>query len=770
MNVDVKLLKDYQGEDWKIKYPFPDVDVWNEKNARKHIEAIWARFVNNNCYTSPTIWNDWSEYRLYGAGKQPESIYYSWLKGSKKYPTEMDTVVSQYGLENATFKKKLRKGWDKVDFTVHSFIPKIKASIKGLLADVDYMVKANAIDPFSKDEEEKSKWKSLVYAKEQEFILGLSNKMNLPVEDIKFIPESIEELELYASNEGFKVNWAILMDKLLRFTFEISGYTEEKEMWIDDLLDNGFCCSIDDVNPDTGLVEHSYVDPKTTIVQYSQYSDFRDAQYAGHLTMQPFSVIKSKIPEDRWGEVENAAKFYMGMYGNLPESEWGKVNINNENGQWLAGLNKALVFNCSWIGVDHEYYKEIKRYGTIKRNRVAAGTEPASNRETIVRYPKRKLYSAKWVVGTKIIYDYGQVYNQPKSKYGRDVRLNYHMYSLPYKALVPTLRPLADEFQKSWLMYQNGMAMAKQDGYALNIQMLQNVPLNGEPASPTEVIRFWKEENVLPYFYSMTGQYKGGAAVPLTPIQSPIPSIVETNIRRMQFVYQQVQEVTGLNPLSMGASPSSATQVGTAEMGYQATMNVLKPIITSCFKMKESIGRNAVYRIQNAVTWDDRFKTAYSGILSETEIALLQDAEKKGCMYAISVKAKPGRDQIVNLLQTVQQSYQAGLLAPDDYLYVMEQVYDEYDISKIRQYVSYKIKKTQERQQNERLQAIDRQNKGLEGIQHDKAEIEQQKIIAQAEAKIKQIIAQNKGMLDKQQLVNQGEIEKVVRKVMAERT
>lgn len=767
MKVERKLISDYQTDTYALDYPFPEVDSWDKSKAKEYIEAIWARFVNNACYTSPAIWDEWSMNRLYGEGRQPESIYYAWLKGSKKYPSEMDSIVSQYDDNGKAYKRKLRKGWNSVDFTVHSFIPKIKASIKGLLADVDYLVKANAIDPFSRDEEENSKWKSLVYAKEQEFILKLHSKFNIPTEDMSFIPESMEEMELYAANEGFKVNWAILMDKLLRFTYDISGYAEEKEMWINDVLDNGFICSTDEVNVDTGLIEHHYVDPASFIVQTSQYSDFRDSQYAGHVSLEPFSAVKKQIPEEEWGELETAAQYYLGLYGN-PQPNGGRADVVDSNNRWIAGLNKCLVFNCSWIALDYEYYKEIKNYGEVRRKRVPAGTEPGSNREKIVRYPKRKLFHAKWVVGTNIVYGYGQVYNQPKSKYGRDVRLNYHMYSLPYKALTPTLRPLEDEFQKSWLMYQNGIATARGDGYQLNIQMLQNVPLNGQPAKPTDIIEFYNETNVMPYFYSMTGQYKGGAAVPLTPIQSPIPSIVESNIRRMQFVYQQVQEVTGINPLSMGSSPTSATQVGTAEMGYQATLNVLKPIITSCFKVKESIGRNVVYRIQNAVTFDERFKTAYSGILSETEIALLQDAEKNGCMYSIAMKAKPRRDQINNMLQTVQESYRAGLLAPDDYLFVMEQLLDEYDLSKIRQYVSYKIKKTQERQQQERLQAINQQNQGLAAIEQQKAGEEMQKIVESAEGKIKQIMVQNQGMLDKQKLINEGEIEKIVRKIIAE--
>lgn len=765
MQIEQKLIDQYK--DKVNDYPFPDKQYWDKEVDRQYVEAIWARFINGSCATSPTVWNDWSINRLYGAGKQPESIYYAWLKGNKKYPYEVSRIVSEYDGDWTDYAKKVRKGWDNVDFTVHSFIPKIKASIKGLLADVDYIVKAEAVDPFSKDEEENSKWRSLVFAKNQAFLMALANQFQMPVEDMQFIPDSIEEMELHAANEGYKVNWAVLMDKLIRFTFDISGYGEQKEMWIDDLLDNGMAVSKDTVDPDTGLVVHNYVNPANFIIQYSQFADYKDSTYAASLDLVPFSVIKMNIPEEEYGELENAAQYYADIYNNIPESEWDKANVQTDNTFWKAGLNKALVMDCSYIITDYDYYKEIKYNGRTRMKRVGYDAQVGSGRESIIKKPKRMLRSAKWVVGTNIIYDCGNVYNQPKSKYGREIRLNFHVYSLPYKALVPSLRPLEDEYMKTWLVYQNAIATAPKDMQVLNVHLLQNVKLNGQPAKIEEIIEFAKEQGVMPYSYSQTGQYKGGAGSPVANIQSPMLTIIQTQIAKMDFIYRQIQEVTGINLLSMGASPNPSTQVGTAELGYQATMNVLKPIITSCFKVKESIAKNAVYRIQNAVSWDEKFRTAYSGILSDTEVALLQDAESKGCQYSVIMKAKPNREQVMNLLQTVQESYRAGMLAPDDYLYVMEKLLDEYDTSKIRQYVSYKLKKREEKMQADKMQAINQQNQGLAQIKEQEVNAKMQSIVAQGEQKMREVLAKNQGALDVKMTEIQGMIEVEVRKQLA---
>ena len=768
--LEAKIVNQYTSSSYQDKFPFPQgVEVWDEEFAKQYVEAVWAKFTNNGCYTSPSLWNEWSINRLYGAGKQPEDVYYAWLNGSKKYPREISGAVSQYDTDT-NYAKKSRKAWDNVDFTVHSFIPKIKGSIKGLLADVDYIVKAQAVDPFSKDEEENSKWKSYTYAVYQGYLLEQAGKLGVPLDDMQFIPDSLEELELHAAAEGFKVNWAIVMDKLLRFTFDISGYEEEKEMWIDDMLDNGFCGSHDYVDPDTHLIKHGYVDPKASIVQYSQYPDFKDIQYGGHVEMIPFSIIRSQIDPSKHDKLVGAMRTYAGIYGNAPESEWSKSNITTEESTFKVGMSKALVFNCSWIADDYEYYKEYEtKYGTRRSKKITQDEFKKTNPDNAKKYPKRRLFHAKWVVGTDIIYDYGVVYNQPKSKYGREVRLDYHFYSIPYKALVPTLKPLADDFQKAWLTYQNGLATGFKDGMMLNTHMLKNVSLNGQAAKVEDVVEFLKDTGILPYSYSFTGQYKGGAGSPLTPIQGMSINVIQSSIARMDFIYRQVVEVTGINPLSMGGTPTSSTQVGTAEIGYQATLNVLKPVISSCFKVKESIGKNIVYRIQNAISWDKKFETAYSGILSENEIVLLKDAEENGCQYAISLNAKPNRDHVMNLMEALKQSYASQQIGIDDYLFVLEQILSGIDVGKIRQYLSYKVKKTNERLQREAMQRIDQQNSGLAQIQQQKSQVDGQQTMAKIEGKLAEIDRKYQGEIQKQLVVNQGEIEKIVRKVMAER-
>ena len=153
-----------------------------------------------------------------------------------------------------------------------------------------------------------------------------------------------------------------------------------------------------------------------------------------------------------------------------------------------------------------------------------------------------------------------------------------------------------------------------------------------------------------------------------------------------------------------------------------------------------------------------------------SSVSLLQDAESKGCQYSVLMKAKPNRQQVENLLKTVQESYINDKLEPDDYLYVMEQLINEHDTSKIRQYVSYKLKKKSEKVQAQKQQLIKEQNNGLAQIEEQKMNAKMQEMIAAGEQKMQQILAQNKGALEVKMTEIQGMIEAIVRKELAKQS
>jgi hypothetical protein len=323
---------------------------------------------------------------------------------------------------------------------------------------------------------------------------------------------------------------------------------------------------------------------------------------------------------------------------------------------------------------------------------------------------------------------------QPRK--GGEVRLPYHVYSLPYKGLIRTLRPLADEFMKTWITYQNNSMIAIKEGYAINMHMFQNVPIKGKRSALLgEIIEFWKETGVLPYSYSLNGRYEGGAAMPITPIAGAAIKAIENAIARFQFITSQVSEVTGINPVSIGSMPSPSTQVGTAEIGVTSTMNVLKPIISGCFKMKDSISRNICYRVQNQIRYDKEAARVYKGVLSESDVMMLKEAEDNNVEYSIILKTRPTAAERQALFTSLKDAKATGQINIADEIFLQEQLMSGVDLKSIRQFLSYKISKWMERQEQQQLMAIREQNAGIARIEQQKVQTAQ--VTAQQEFQTK---------------------------------
>lgn len=735
---------------------FPDGEV-DEQYALKYAKAAWSSFNRMSGF------GDWSLWRLYGAGNQPADIYATWVKNSKMFPREVQQLATQYNVQEKALRNFMRKGWKSVDFSVISFIPKLKSIIKSALMEADYNIKAYAIDPYSRDTETEKKWNVWVESLYGEYLNSIRELFGIEGNDMPVIPESLEELQLIENMEGFKSNWAIAMEKLARVVFEMSGYEKQKEMWIDDLLDGGMMVSKDDVV--NGYVVHKYIDPAEFIIQYSQYETYDDAQYAGHIEYVSAKYVLHKVGLKYYDQIKTA---YAGEIGNLPESEWGKPGIQGTDAVLEGYFGKVAVLNLSFITNAYDYYREFKYNGRVKIKKIP---KPQQIDKSVTYQLRPMLYSLKWVIGTDVVYDYGPVYNQPQQKdNNRMVRLDYHVYSLPYKSLVRQLMPLEDEYMKGWLIYQNGVNNGFKSGVALNTTFLRNVSLNGVPAKVEDVLEFYKEEGTMPMSYSQTGDYRGGAVTPVVPIQGVAEMVINEAVNRRSYVASMIYEITGINP-SQVLSAQTGGVMGEKELKYDTLINVLKPIATGILTVKESIAKNAVARIQNLIAYDDKFRKRYGGVLSNIEVNMLKEAEKNGVYYSVSLKAKPTRENIAELMQALTTAYQSQLLDPSDYMLVMEQLSNDVELGRIRQYVSYKVNKNRERMERQQQQLISMRNQGMTDMIMANGQVEMAKIEKKVEGKLAEIQLEMQkkyeGELAKEREITNREIEKVVRKIMA---
>jgi hypothetical protein len=315
-------------------------------------------------------------------------------------------------------------------------------------------------------------------------------------------------------------------------------------------------------------------------------------------------------------------------------------------------------------------------------------------------------------------------------------KLPIHAEQLLQPSIIYRLVPILDHIAITWLQFQNDLANLVQRGYAINMAMLMNITMNGKDLDPASVISMWKQKGLLPYMLSPTGQYGGGMSLPVTPIEGGLGKRVEETMLSLQMYYKSIEDIVGINPLSLGATPDPNAPVSTSEAALRATSNVLKPILDATFELKESISVNICDRIQTGLRVSPDIRKAYAGIVNPNDIKAMVLAEQSGTRYGIMLKARPDDKQRSNIVRYMEIAIQAGQITPPDAMYFMERIESGADITEVRQEIAYAIQKYEEQKQQAQQANTQAQNQGLAQIEQQKAQAQAQQTVLETQGKI----------------------------------
>jgi hypothetical protein len=739
-------------------YQDPNYKV-DEKGAyvKQMLESMYCKYLNGSLggldfYVKADL------IRAYGAGHQPSSIYTSWAYGGYAYTSDRIAQLSQgidVNIEGVS--EKLNKGWHNVNFDVISPLPKIKETIKGMLDNVDYEIHADTVDAISTDKKQNERLKLLVTAQEKDWIEQQYKTMNLPSDLPEYIPQSKEELDLYEAYGGLKLQCARIQQMLIRHTYQDSGWDELREMLLDDLMDFSRAVIVDKINLDTKKVEAVYQDAKTFFIQPSRYPDHKDSTFGGGIKEYSISYLAAMgFPREK---LQSIAEKYAGLLGN--PSEFNIYNKSVSGDSFAYDFFNIAVLEASWIEEDTKFTKYVRnKYGKVTSYPVEFGYEPKKDNEWVKKYKKRQLYEGSWVIGTDMVFSFGITYNQPKQD-GK-LKLPFHVYDLPYKSMTERCIPFLDEFMFSWLHYQNGMTLGMPEGMAMDIGMTSNIELTkGKTASVTDIIKFAKSYRVYPYKKSLTGQYEGGNPTPFSPIQGIQERIINDWATRTNIAVNQLSTITGVNITQETSSGDTATS---AQLAYNATINVLKPTVKAIFRIKEDCAESICWRIQNAIKFEPEFKKSYRGIISDNDMKILKDAESDswGVRYGISLTARPTDQDNADIRNDINLCIQQGLLDVSDSMFIKEQLNAKTDLKLIRMYIQARISKNKEQQQKNQMAIVEQQNQGNLALRQQEGQNMMQKAQMETQKDMTIIGAKNRGNIELANVNNQAAMEQLI--------
>jgi len=702
-------------------FPFPDDNIdpkLKDKGwAKKFGEAMLSLWLRDKTAIPYSKIREIGELRDLANGNQDVSKYQKIL---------LDESEDGSGVE----------GYMNVSFDVFSVMPKFLRVVEGMMEQTDHQVIATAVDPKSSKEKEEEKLRTAFNMNYREIIGEIEKGLGID-NDNQFMPESVDELDLYTGMGGFKLSRETEIEEGLDYTFYISDWKEIKKKLIKDIFTFNACCAKDYTDNYAKKVKARYVDPAMFIGQFSKRNDYRDMTFGGEVTQVSVATIVKQDPKVDLLKLQELAKGYNGINGN-PQLSDAQIGTDYSKGGGCAWNSFLLdVLDFEWKSINSEYWtKRATKYGSDLLYEEDWGVIKDSEKKKTNVYNIHVVYKGQWVIGSDIVFDFGLQHDIPRPD-GKEVALSYHFYKYDEKAIVQSAEPCVHQIALAHIKLQNALAQAAPAGISIEYTSLMNMKLGGNKMKPLELLKMRKQNGDL--IYKAT-THKGqlnipGGYRPVQELQGGIGTQLDEFIKIFELYINFIREVTGINQIADASTPNPEQSVGGSELAIAATNNALRPIYSAYIATKEKVAKNACMRMQLLIKHNKKALEGYVPVFGRAGVQILSvSADVVDANYYIKYEAKPTdkrKETIRAAAIAAMQPDKDGTKSIElpDFL-LIERTLENGNLKYAEAYLNYRSRKNKEKQlqlQRENME-IDKQRE-QEGIQmKNKLETEKTKL------------------------------------------
>ena len=759
--VDKKIGRKYNK---KGKHSFPDQEI-NPRTKGKdyhkqYAEAIYAAWRQNKTAIPYTLTRNIETLRAWSAGTQSTSIFKD--EEQRKLSTDNEETET---LEFFSHEDKM-KAWSNIDWEpISPFIP-VKDEIHGRLDEIDYVPNIDCKDPGSGAMKEDMKMSLWTEIKFKDKLQQLRQNANVPEQmQDKDVPTDIKELDLYEQAGGFKLNLESALEKLIQYTFDISDWNSDlKRQFIEDGFTVGWMAAKDYYDKEQRKIKTRVVDLANTTIQYSNRYNYSDSEYAGEIhlysgsKLQSYGVTKEQIKKAIGASNYNNEQ--TNLWNAVEQNEFMSDNVDTKEGDFSS--NKYPVFEVEWIDTDVSFQKKVKykKYGDERIEDVPfdkGKEEREEDEDKIAIYRKHRLrrrYSCKWLVGTDIVFDYGADDMEARPLKSKP-ELTYKFVKVTSSSLVRRAMPFAKEMSRAWYGFQNTLALAQTGGWMINVRLLENVDFgNDEKSSYEQALELMRKARVFLYSdapLQRGGKYEGGGVTPITPLPSILAQQIQDDIMKWDFATKKFYQALGMQP-PQPMQPSGEQEKNPEQM-IALTPVILRPMINSIFRLKDTVGHSLFLNIMVAIKTSEECRKSYEKIIGDKDVGVIFMSEGDSEYYGFKMRSRPTSEQKARVLRVAEQALTPQRngepqLDYSDYMYVEERIDSSANISDLRNWLAYRIKKNREEaaQRAQQAQEIDAQKaQQLEQMRIQK-ERESKQFDAQLEMEKAQAQSQNEMM------------------------
>lgn len=726
--------------------------------------------TNNQTQTFPSDFKSPKEKIGKGWGLQAAKAIYSnyqyagsttFFKSRKEHQTYINYALGEQGEEEykpvlGINPQKQRKDFIKaIRWQIKNYATKRVNVATEKLFQAQYDCIIDAIDKLATDQKVDFKARVRAYMENQKFLAEIGVATTF-FEESGYAPQDSDELEMLMNNPfGFKHYNAMKVELGIKEVLEDNKFFSVVKRLVDwDLFVLGSAClwceMDENINP---IVKR--INPSKVIVPETEDPFFHGIPYIAYMDYMDIPTFKKKISSDPKGNYsEDYIKDIIARFGkdhNAMQSDTTDYHSNTftDNEQKVIPVMRFRILSTddvtyikkTDIGGNSMMYRQpyeaYRKEQEINKFKLKYGDS-----RQLLRKEYYNVYEGYWVVNSECVFNYDLMHHMIRN-YGNlsETSLGVALvapnkYGNKTVSTVKQMIPALDQLQTYHIKVQHLVASAIPKGFGIDLHALRRAELkvDGKKMSDMDKINMFVQSGIL-VFDSSDRDLRGANYKPFVETMGGIADDLEKMLMLTQQALLDLDEIIGLNRVSVGSTLAPDQGKGTAELQMHNTEIAMGYLYHADKYLYEEACRMLSKLYVQSIKYGDRKPASYG----KSSMTLLVDANTDITKhdYAVSLKAKPTKEEWQKFYLTVEKAYDKGVIMLSDR--VMLEELD--NLKQARLYL----------QVVERRRAREQQQAAMDDIQNN-AQVQNQSLQLkhQSDKELEQMKGQNGVLLEKE--------------------
>jgi len=463
----------------------------------------------------------------------------------------------------------------------------------------------------------------------------------------QFVAEDKDELDQWISEFNHlpeEIQYSIGCNNVL----EANGWNDVlKQRLCHDSAEVGLVCTYTWMDEE-GEVHVQWIRPENAIYSYSDFPDFRDTTYRGHILSMKISEIRARYSIASGGKLTEEDIFMLAQsckeYQLTDKIKW----MQDWNVSWLRPYDEwnidLMKFEIKTLDSDGYTVTKTKKNGsTIIRK---GKPEKIDENQEYLEEKKWNIYEGVYCPVTQKMIHWGIKKNMirpqdPKEIGNAEFSYSFYMYD-PYDmrnvAVPEKIEEPIEQMILARLKIQQMVAKMVPAGASIDVDALQELDLGlGDSVKPLEVQKIWEQTGKLYY----RGRDAEGNRIPV-----PITELANTGfapqlqalIQLYQFHYQVLKDELGEDPNLMNQAAQPRVAASNIEASRVLANNATEYMYDAYIYVMEESCKKIACLLNKSVTYGAK---KYRDLLKQEDV--------KDRNFVATIRMLPTEVEIANL-------------------------------------------------------------------------------------------------------------------------